>query len=128
MKKRVLSLLSVLIVLTFALVACGSKGTASKLDGTTWNLSGGKEEASGIEVTAEQMAALGMEEFKFEFKKGGVATVTFAGESADGTFTEKDNEVTITEDGSESFTGTIEDNKLTISQDGMSLYFEKSEK
>lgn len=126
MKKRVLSLLSILIVLSFALVACGSKGTASKLDGTTWNLSGGKEEASGIEVTADQMAALGMEEFKFEFKKGGVATVTFAGESADGKFTEKDNEVTITADG-ESITGTLEDNKLTISQDGMALYFEKSE-
>ncbi|BCJ96746.1 hypothetical protein acsn021_43150 [Anaerocolumna cellulosilytica] len=127
MKKRVLSLLSILIVLSFALVACGSKGTASKLDGTTWNLSGGKEEASGIEVTADQMAALGMEEFKFDFKQGGVATVTFAGESADGTFTEKDNEVTITSEG-ESITGTLEDNKLTISQDGMTLYFEKSEK
>jgi hypothetical protein len=127
MKKRVLSLLSVLIILTFALAACGSKGPTSKLDGTTWSLSGGKDEASGIEVTAEQMATLGMDDFKMEFKKGGVVTVTLADESSDGTFTVKDNEVTITESG-ESTTVTLEDDKIIMLLEGTTLYFEKSEK
>lgn len=125
MKKRVLSLLSVILVLSFVLVACGSKGTASQLEGSTWKLTGGKDGASGIEITQDQLSALGMQDFTFEFKKDGAVTVSFAGESVDGTYSEKDDAITITADG-DSMNATLEDEKLTIEQDGTSLYFEKS--
>ncbi len=123
MKRRLPLLLAVLLVLSFALVGCGSKEPASKLEGTTWELSGGKD-PSGIEVTAEQMEQLGMTEFTLEFKKDGVVTVNFAGESQDGTWSEKDGVVTIGSEG-ENMTLKLEDDVLSMDQDGTTLMFKE---
>jgi hypothetical protein len=123
MKKKVSILLSVLLVLSFVLVACGSKGLASAYEGTTWKLTSGKD-ATGIEVTADQLAAFGMSDFSFEFKADGVVTATVAGESADGTFTEKENEITMGVDG-DTLTATVDGDTMTVVETDITLIFTK---
>ena len=122
MKRRVSILLSVLLVLSFTLVGCG-KEAASKYEGTTWTMTGGKD-ASGIEVTAEQLEQVGVSDFTLELKKDGVVTASVSGTTSEGTWSEKDGELTIGMDG-DNLTGTVEDNKMTVVQDDMTLIFEK---
>lgn len=122
MKKKVSILLSVLLILTIALVGCGKKGSA--LDDTTWKLTGGKEASTGLELTADQLATVGMSDFTLELKAGGVLNASLAGESSEGTWSEKDGSVTISLDGDE-ITTTVKDNIMTWEDPSMTLTFEK---
>jgi hypothetical protein len=125
MKKRsVLVLLSVLLVFSFVLAGCGSKGSKSPYVGTTWSISGGKDAASGVEITKEFLSMGGIDDFKIELKDKGVATVTVSGETEDTKWSEKDNVITL-ESGGEELKATIDGDKMTIEQDGSELYFEK---
>lgn len=123
MKRKVLLLLSVLFMFSFILGGCGSSEPKSALEGTTWVISSGKDD-SGIELTSDLLALAGIADFTLEFKADEVLTASYAEESADGTWSEKDNVVTIGLDG-ESITANVEGEQLTLAQEGMTLYFDK---
>lgn len=123
MKRSFLVLLSVLLVFSFVLAGCGSKEPKSAVEGTTWNATGGKD-VSGIEVTAEQLGLTEGNGFTLEFKEKGALSASLQGETTEGTWSEKDNVVTMVLDG-ESATADLADDKLTLVQGDMTLYFEK---
>ncbi len=123
MKKSFLVLLSVLLVFSFVLGGCGSKAPKSAVEGTTWIISGGKD-GTGIEITSDQLGLVGIGDFSLEFKADGVVTASVAGETSDGTWSEKDNAVTVEIDG-DTIAGTVDGDKLTLEQEDMTLYFDK---
>ncbi len=123
MKKSVSVLVSVLLLFSFILTGCGSDSPKSALEGTTWKMTGGKD-VSGIEVTEENLAAVGMGDFTLEFKADAAVTASVAGTTSEGTYSENGEEITIEMDG-DSITVILKDNVMTMDQDGTTLYFEK---
>lgn len=122
MKRSFLLLLSVLFMFTFVLAGC-SNTPKSSLEGTTWVISSGKD-ASGIELTSELLDSVGIGDFTLELKADGVLTASYAEESGEGTWSEKDNVVTIEMDG-DTLTANVEGDQLTLEQGDMTLYFDK---
>ncbi|GAA4292319.1 hypothetical protein GCM10023142_27590 [Anaerocolumna aminovalerica] len=118
MKKRVLSVLFIVLLFSLLLVGCGSK-KKTDIDNTSWVLA--SAESLGIELSAEE---IGMGEFVIEFKTDGKVTVTADGDTSEGTFKVDGDEVTISE-GGETMVFTKDGNVLSIDQDGAVLNFEK---
>ncbi|MFU0825939.1 MAG: hypothetical protein ACFWTJ_00070 [Lachnoclostridium sp.] len=120
-KEKALLVLAVAFLFSIILIGCGGKKSA--LNNTTWTISGAKAD-SGIEVTADTLKVIGVDDFKFVFKKGGKVIVTCAGEVEKGTWKEEDNVVDIKMD-DESVTANIEGDKLFFSQDGITVFFDR---
>ena len=118
-----MSILSVMMVLSLGGCGKSATGTDSPVVGT-WTLVGGESE--GIKIDADAIsAAMGDEaDMSFEFKKDGTFTGDFMGETADGTWKEAGDKVTMTIDG-ESMDGTIIDGQFQMESEGTTLFFDK---
>lgn len=122
MKKRVLLLLAVVFVFSIILGACGSKKPIN-VEGTTWVIDSLKDK-SGNKATDEDFESLGMKDYKVEFKKDGVMTVSAAGVTVDGTWSQSDNIVTV-DDGQKKLEYTLDGNKMTITENGYTFTLKK---
>jgi len=122
MKKRLSILLAILMVLGAMLVGCGAKNDSVYV-GTTWTLN--SVEAEGIVLEGELLAsAMDAATIKFDAKK---VTLNFGTENGEGTWSEKDNVITIKSDG-EIIECPITDSKLLFELEGTKMYFVKDEK
>ena len=122
MKKRLSILLAILMVLGAMLVGCGAKNDSVYV-GTTWTLN--SVEAVGIVLEGELLAsAMDAATIKFDAKK---VTLNFGTENGEGTWSEKDNVITINSDG-ETIECPITDSKLLFELEGTKMYFVKDEK
>ncbi|MBE5989698.1 hypothetical protein BXY41_104124 [Lacrimispora xylanisolvens] len=122
MKKRLSILLAILMVLGAMLVGCGAKNDSVYV-GTTWTLN--SVEAEGIVLEGELLAsAMDAATIKFDAKK---VTLNFGTENGEGTWSEKDNVITIKSDG-ETIECPITDSKLLFELEGTKMYFVKDEK
>lgn len=122
MKKRLSILLAILMVLGAILVGCGAKNDSVYV-GTTWTLN--SVEAEGIVLEGELLAsAMDAATIKFDAKK---VTLNFGTENGEGTWSEKDNVITINSDG-ETIECPITDSKLLFELEGTKMYFVKDEK
>ena len=122
MKKRLSILLAILMLLGAMLVGCGAKNDSVYV-GTTWTLN--SVEAEGIVLEGELLAsAMDAATIKFDAKK---VTLNFGTENGEGTWSEKDNVITIESDG-ETIECPITDSKLLFELEGTKMYFVKDEK
>ena len=122
MKKRLSILLAILMLLGAMLVGCGAKNDSVYV-GTTWTLN--SVEAEGIVLEGELLAsAMDAATIKFDAKK---VTLNFGTENGEGTWSEKDNVITINSDG-ETIECPITDSKLLFELEGTKMYFVKDEK
>lgn len=122
MKKRLSLLLAILMMLGAMLVGCGAKNDSVYV-GTTWTLN--SVEAEGIVLEGELLAsAMDAATIKFDAKK---VTLNFGTENGEGTWSEKDNVITIESDG-ETIECPITDSKLLFELEGTKMYFVKDEK
>ncbi|MBE5983193.1 hypothetical protein ACOAOT_14695 [Lacrimispora sp. AGF001] len=122
MKKRLSILLAILMMLGAMLVGCGAKNDSVYV-GTTWTLN--SVEAEGIVLEGELLAsAMDAATIKFDAKK---VTLNFGTENGEGTWSEKDNVITIKSDG-EVIECPITDSKLLFELEGTKMYFVKDEK
>ncbi len=104
------------------LVGCGAKNDSVYV-GTTWTLN--SVEAEGIVLEGELLAsAMDAATIKFDAKK---VTLNFGTENGEGTWSEKDNVITINSDG-ETIECPITDSKLLFELEGTKMYFVKDEK
>lgn len=119
MKRKLLLLLAVLMIVGSMLLGCGSK-TDSKYVGTTWTMTA--VEAQGMKFEGDTLKdTMGTATIKFDAKK---VTLSLAGADSEGTWSEKDDVITITADG-ESVDCPIEDSKLVVEMEGAKMYFEQ---
>ena len=122
MKKRLSILLAILMLLGAMLVGCGAKNDSVYV-GTTWTLN--SVEAEGIVLEGELLAsAMDAATIKFDAKK---VTLNFGTENGEGTWSEKDNVITINSDG-ETIECPITDSKLLFELEGTKMYFVRDEK
>ncbi len=122
MKKRLSILFAILMMLGAMLVGCGAKNDSVYV-GTTWTLN--SVEAEGIVLEGELLAsAMDAATIKFDAKK---VTLNFGTENGEGTWSEKDNVITIKSDG-EVIECPITDSKLLFELEGTKMYFVKDEK
>ena len=122
MKKRLSILFAILMMLGAMLVGCGAKNDSVYV-GTTWTLN--SVEAEGIVLEGELLAsAMDAATIKFDAKK---VTLNFGTENGEGTWSEKDNVITIKSDG-ETIECPITDSKLLFELEGTKMYFVKDEK
>ena len=122
MKKRLSILLAILMMLGAMLVGCGAKNDSVYV-GTTWTLN--SVEAEGIVLEGELLAsAMDAATIKFDANK---VTLNFGTENGEGTWSEKDNVITIKSDG-EVIECPITDSKLLFELEGTKMYFVKDEK
>lgn len=122
MKKKLSILLAILMMLGAMLVGCGAKNDSVYV-GTTWTLN--SVEAEGIVLEGELLAsAMDAATIKFDAKK---VTLNFGTENGEGTWSEKDNVITINSDG-ETIECPITDSKLLFELEGTKMYFVKDEK
>ena len=122
MKKRLSILFAILMMLWAMLVGCGAKNDSVYV-GTTWTLN--SVEAEGIVLEGELLAsAMDAATIKFDAKK---VTLNFGTENGEGTWSEKDNVITIKSDG-EVIECPITDSKLLFELEGTKMYFVKDEK
>lgn len=122
MKKRLSILFAILMMLGVMLVGCGAKNDSVYV-GTTWTLN--SVEAEGIVLEGELLAsAMDAATIKFDAKK---VTLNFGTENGEGTWSEKDNVITIKSDG-EVIECPITDSKLLFELEGTKMYFVKDEK
>lgn len=122
MKKKLSILLAILMVLGAMLAGCGAKNDSVYV-GTTWTLN--SVEAEGIVLEGELLAsAMDAATIKFDAKK---VTLNFGTENGEGTWSEKDNVITIKSDG-ETIECPITDSKLLFELEGTKMYFVKDEK
>ncbi|NNJ28555.1 hypothetical protein [Lacrimispora defluvii] len=122
MKKKLSILLAILMMLGAMLAGCGAKNNSVYV-GTTWTLN--SVEAEGIVLEGELLAsAMDAATIKFDAKK---VTLNFGTENGEGTWSEKDNVITIKSDG-ETIECPITDSKLLFELEGTKMYFIKDEK
>lgn len=123
MKKKLSLLLAVVMMLGIMLVGCGSAKNASIYVGTTWTLN--SVEAQGVTLEGETLkSAMDTATIKFDAKK---VTLNFGEENGEGTWSEKDNVITIKSDG-ETIECPITDSKLLFELEGTKMYFVQDEK
>jgi hypothetical protein len=121
MKKKLSLLLAILMMLGVMLVGCGAKNDSVYV-GTSWTLN--SVEAEGIVLEGELLAsAMDAATIKFDAKK---VTLNFGTENGEGTWSEKDNVITIKSDG-ETIECPITDSKLLFELEGTKMYFVKDE-
>lgn len=121
MKRKVSILLAVVMILGTMLMGCGAKNE-SKYVGTTWTLD--SVEAQGITIEGDTLKnAMPDSTIKFEEKK---VTLNFGDTKGDGTWTEKDDTITIKSDG-ETLECPIKDSKLLVEAAGSKMYFVQQE-
>lgn len=124
MKKRISFLMTMMLICSFLLMGC-SKDKGESVFVGTWTLLSVSEESTGLEITGDQLTALGMENFTIELKKDGSLVATIGTETEEGTYTVEGTTATLTVDGS-SLTGELKDNQITIADSGAKIVLEKS--
>lgn len=119
MKRTMLRLFSLLLVVVLALgmAACGGKSDVTG----TWVLSGGSQD--GVTVDQETLEAV-MGEMTYTFEDGGKVTMSLAGVSVEGTWTQDGDTVTLESQGTTS-TMTLDGDKLTLEESGVTVEFTK---
>lgn len=123
MKKKLSLLLAIIMVLGAMLAGCGSAKNDSAYVGTTWTLN--SVEAQGITLEGDALkGAMDTATIKFDAKK---VTLNFGEENGEGTWTEKDNVISITSDG-ETVECPVEDSQLLFEVEGTKMYFVQDEK
>lgn len=123
MKKRLSLLLAIVMILGVMLAGCGAAKNDSVYVGTSWTLN--SVEAEGIILEGEVLAsAMDTATIKFDAKK---VTLNFGEENGEGTWSEKDNVITIKSDG-ETIECPITDSKLLFELEGTKMYFVQDEK
>lgn len=123
MKKRLSLLLAIVMMLGVMLAGCGAAKNDSVYVGTTWTLN--SVEAEGIVFEGELLASV-MDAATIEFDAKKV-TLNFGEENGEGTWSEKDNVITIKSDG-ETFECPITDSMLLFDLEGTKMYFAQDEK
>ena len=122
-KTRIIATVLVVIFL-FTLTACGSKSLSGKyvvtdISGETDGMS-----FSDIQGMAEMLGMDLSEMIALEFKDGGTFTMTMYGESIEGTYTRKGNNLTLTVE-DEPAEATIKGNTIIMESEGVKMEFTK---
>lgn len=126
MKRRISLLFTVLLTLCFVLAGCGSKQDTSAVEGT-WTLVSATEESSGTEISGDLLEAAGLNNFGFEFKSDGTVIATMGTDTPmEGTYTLKDNTVTVIVDDMQSV-GEIDGSKMTMEDSDITIVLEKQQ-
>lgn len=124
MKKKIAMILTAMLMVVFALTACGS---GSKADPNEGNWEATKIAAGGLEVDlAEFEKTMGQEmNISINFKADGTLTADAMGETSDGEWKAKDGgKYDVTMDG-QTEEVTLADGKLTLEIEGAACIFEK---
>ncbi|MDF2889535.1 MAG: hypothetical protein K0R23_3920 [Lacrimispora sp.] len=122
MKKKLSLLIAIVMMIGVMLAGCGAAKNNSAYVGTSWTLN--SVEAEGIVLEGELLASfMDTATIKFEPKK---VTLNFGEENGEGTWSEKDNVITIKSDG-ETIECPITDSKLLFEMEGTKMYFVKDE-
>lgn len=124
--KKTSKLLSLLLALTLvlSLAACGGGGGSETTDltGTTWVLSGGSQ--GDTTVDKETLEGMFGGEMTYAFEADGKVTLSLAGVSVEGTWSQDGNNVTLDIQG-DTGTMTLDGDKLTIEESGVTVEFSK---
>ncbi|MGN8968836.1 hypothetical protein [Intestinimonas sp. HCP28S3_D6] len=124
--KKTSKLLSLLLALTLvlSLAACGggSGSETTDLTGTTWVLSGGSQ--GDTTVDKETLEGMFGGEMTYAFEADGKVTLSLAGVSVEGTWSQDGNSVTVDIQG-DTGTMTLDGDKLTIEESGVTVEFSK---
>ena len=124
--KKTSKLLSLLLALTLvlSLAACGggSGSETNDLTGTTWVLSGGSQ--GDTTVDKETLEDMFDGEMTYAFEADGKVTLSLAGVSVEGTWSQDGNSVTVDIQG-DTGTMTLDGDKLTIEESGVTVEFSK---
>lgn len=123
MKKKIAVILTAMLMVVFALTACGG----SKADPVvgTWNAT--KIKMAGMEITLEEFAEQTGQEISMslEFTADGKIKADAMGQTSDGEWKAKDDgKYDVTLDG-ETEELALEDGKLTLDIEGVQAVFEK---
>lgn len=123
MKKVVSRAVAVIlcVVLVMSLVACGGGGSTTKVEGTTWALTG--MEQNGQKFTMDEIKAT-MGEITYEFKADGVCEAGVMGMAAEAKYTQDGDKVTV-DDGQQKVTMTVKGNTMTGENAGVTMTFTK---
>ena len=116
--KKFIAVLLVTMTLTLGLAACG--GSDSEFVGK-WSATGimmGETETSFDDAGVEL-------EMTFDIKSNGDLAVDTGTQSGEGSWTEKDGTITMTDDTESEITGSIKDGKLILSVSGIDVVCEK---
>lgn len=125
--KKTSKLLSLLLALSLALslAACGGGGSGSgttDLTGTTWVLSGGSQ--GDVTVDKETLESTFGGEMTYAFEADGKLTLSLAGVSVEGTWSQDGNTVSLDVQG-DTGTMTLDGDKLTMEESGVTVEFTK---
>ena len=122
--KKTSKLLSLLLALSLvlSLAACGGGSDTTDLTGTTWVLSGGSQ--GGVTVDKETLESTFGGEMTYTFEADGKVTLSLAGVTVEGTWTQDGNTVNLDMQG-DSGTMTLDGDKLTIEESGVTVEFTK---
>ncbi|MEA4854410.1 MAG: lipocalin family protein [Christensenella sp.] len=129
MKKKVIVVLAVVLCLALCLAftACGNnnaaQGEAASVEGTTWKVSSVTDE-DGNKMTGDEMSSV-MGEISYEFQADGVLSVTAAGQTIEGTWSQDGNKITIESNG-ETSEGVLDGEALTFEANGGTTVFVKA--
>lgn len=123
MKKRLSLFFAIVMILGVMLSGCGAAKNDSAYVGTSWTLN--SVEAEGITLEGELLASfMDTATIKFDANK---VTLNFGEENGEGTWSEKDNVITIKSDG-ETIECPITDSVLLFELEGTKMYFAQDEK
>ena len=125
-KKSVLVLSLVLVCCMVFMAGCNKNGDTNtdnaSLEGTTWVVSGGKQ--GDIEVNKEQLDAVLGAEISYTFEAEGKLVANVGDASAEGTWSQDGNTITISADGQDT-TLTKDGDALTMVQGDITVNFTK---
>lgn len=128
MKKKIAAAMVMLLACMVVLVGCGGNNSGNGGDGsnsivdTTWALDGGSQNGVTVDKAALEQVLGG--EITYTFKADGKATVSLSGVSADISWKQDGNKITI-DDGTQSVDFTLEGDKLTGVQGDVTMIFKK---
>lgn len=121
MKKRLIVLMAVvLIVGSFAMIACGDGGSD-----ITGKYILDSVETDGVTFKSNQLEDIGFADTYLELKSNGSAILTFVGESKDATYTVEGKTLSLTAEGDETYNMKIDGDTLIREMDDNTLNFKK---
>jgi hypothetical protein len=132
MKKRLSALFVIILILGIIFSGCKSKeeniveskDTEEITVVGTWKIISASDEASGLDLTGEQLEAFGLDQYSVEFKEDGTLTAVMGSDTSEGTYTFQDTTVTADIDG-KTITAQLENNQLTFEESGATIVIEK---
>lgn len=125
MKRKIAVVITAMVMLVFALTACGSGSKADPIEGK-WSAE--KIKASGLEITLDEFAEQTGQDVSvsLEFKADGKLSAEAMGQTSEGEWKAKDGgKYDVTLDG-ETEEIVLEESKITMDFDGAVLIFEKA--